>query len=186
MLRSSMWSSSRPGVATSTSTPCAARRPAADAERRRTSTATVRPSMAAVGAEAVGDLGGQLARRREDQHARSRWRSGGGGWRRGGAGSAARRPRSCRCRSGRCRAGRVAGEHVRDRLGLDRGRHRIAFVGERLQKGATQPEFTKIDQGLHLSKMAISAKRTAQNAVRRSVRRRSKTPRVAWASGGKF
>ena len=61
--------------------------------------------MPAVGAEALGDLAGELAGRGEHQHAAALARAG----RRsaaGGAGSAGRRRRSCRCPSGRCPAGR--------------------------------------------------------------------------------
>ncbi len=68
------------------------------------------PEMAAVGAEAVADLQGELARRGQHQAARGLRRApaapAGGDRPRDAAGSAARRPRSCRCRSGRCRAGR--------------------------------------------------------------------------------
>ena len=62
--------------------------------------------MAAVGAEAVEDLAGQFARRAEHQdaaalaHRRPRARP------RADAGSAARRPRSCRFRSAQCRSRR--------------------------------------------------------------------------------
>ena len=67
-------------------------------------TTAVEAEVAPIGAEAVGDLARELAGRAEHQHPaglRSRLRA-----RPGGAGSAARRPPSCRCRSGRCRRGR--------------------------------------------------------------------------------
>ena len=62
--------------------------------------------MAAVGAEALGDLRRKLAGRATAPARGSPCAGPGGGRRPGGGGSAARMRRSCRCRSGRCRAGR--------------------------------------------------------------------------------
>ena len=99
-------SSRRPGVATRTSTPrasactCCALADAAEDD------GVAELEKAAVGGEAVADLGRQLARRRQHQR-RGRPSARPGGCRStGGAGSAARTPPSCRCRSGRSPAGR--------------------------------------------------------------------------------
>ena len=62
--------------------------------------------VAAVGAETLGDLAGELARGGQHQNAAGEAGPGGAGFPAGGAGSAGRTRRSCRCRSGRCRAGR--------------------------------------------------------------------------------
>ena len=98
------WSSSRPGVAISTSTPRSSflhlivERHAADQQRQ------LQLVVDAVFLEALRHLGGQLARRRQDQRARHArpWR----GPLEPGRSSAERRRRSCRCPSGRCRARR--------------------------------------------------------------------------------
>jgi len=107
--------------------------------------------MPAIGPETLGDLGRQFSCRREDQHARALAQrrtavrgepvqdrqSESGGLAGAGLGDAEKV---------------LAGEHIGDRLGLDRGRDRIAFVGKRLQKGRTEPEFIKVRQSLILSK----------------------------------
>jgi hypothetical protein len=95
--------------------------------------------VAAVGAKAFGDLAGQLAGWREHQ---------------GAAASALQRPaiggESLQDRQGE-RGGLAgaglgdaqyvtSGEHVRDGLGLDRGRRGVAFAGQRLQQGRAQPK----------------------------------------------
>ena len=79
----------------------AAHRHAADRQRRGEA------DVAAIGVEAVEDLARQFAgRARAPARGRS-WAAAGCDARAGGAGSAARRLRSCRCRSGRCRRRRV-------------------------------------------------------------------------------
>ena len=100
----------------------------------------------AIGAEAFGDLPGQLARRRQHQH----------------AGAAARRrpgvveqPVQDGQREGGGLAGAglgdaldvAAGHHQRDRLHLDRGGSRVALGGERLEEGRGQAELFEAVHG---------------------------------------
>ena len=107
--------------------------------------------MAAVGAEALGDLGGQLAGRGTAPARGSPCAVPGGGRRPGGAGSAARRRRSCRCRSGRCRAGR--GRRARPGWPWPGSASacRIAFGLQRLQDRRGEAEVGKFRQWIGLS-----------------------------------
>ena len=103
-----MWSSARPGVATTTSTPRFER---ADLDVHRRAAVDRHDAEArglAVPVDRLGDLHRELARRHEHDAAGPAPR--GAVSPRSAAASAARRPRSCRCRSppGRARRGRSA------------------------------------------------------------------------------
>src|SRR5215213_3408486 len=127
----------------------------------RTKTSTSRndrgrqPEVPPIGAEAVGDLARELARRAEHE----------------GAAAAPRRLAHMlgemmqdRQREGRGLAGAglgdaaevAAGHHVRDGLGLDRGRGFVAFGGERLLDRGGEAEAGEVGQGLSLSTDAMS------------------------------
>ena len=63
----------------------------------------------------------------------------------GAAGSAARRPRSCRCRSARCRAGRCPASSVRDGLRLDRRRRLVVSALRARCNGSTRASSEKLE-----------------------------------------
>ena len=171
--RCCMRSSSRPGVATRTSTPAASariwrvERDAADGER------DARTQVASVGLEAFDDLRGKLAGRAQHQHAAAASASG-------------RRPVfgemiEDRQREGRGLAGSglrdaddvARGEHLRNGLGLDRGRGGVLLVGERAGDGFGKSEIEKGGQ--------CGIFRMARPGRERPRRAGKWTPRVVWA-----
>ena len=95
--------------------------------------------VAAVGFEAVVDLPGELARRRENEDPAMLRR---------GVATVVHEPLDERQREGRRLTGAglrtaeevAAGEDVRHRLGLDRRRRRVALVGERLEERLGEPK----------------------------------------------
>ena len=106
---------------------------------------------------------------------------GGAAWagRRDGAGSGARRRRSCRCRSGRCRTDRGRPLNERDRLRLDRGRRDVALIGEGIENGRKKSEIVKTGQ--ECSSGGIVAGR---RAMRTSGRETTRVIRAVWICSG--
>ena len=101
-----------------------------------------RPQMPAVGLEAFDDLAGELARRTQDK------RAAGTRLRPQADAGEVMEHRQCESRclagSGLCDADDIArGEHVRNRLRLDRGRGGIALVDERAGDGFGKAEIEK-------------------------------------------
>ena len=135
-------SSSRPGVATRTSTPLSSARTCAPIGTPPIASAARDAQMAAVSAEAVEDLAGQLARRAEHQDAAAL------AHRRPRAGGEPMQDRQRECGGlagpGLGDADHVAARHDgRNCLRLDRSRGEVLFLGECACDGVVKSEVVK-------------------------------------------
>ena len=144
--------------------------------RRRRRRRRRRSQVPAVGAEALGDLHRELARRGEDQGAdglaaRRAWCGA------GAAGSAARTRRSCRCRSARCRArrGREHGGMAWAWIGVG---VEVLFFRKCTRDSVVQLKVVKLGSKNRLSIMCV---RQPSCETPRPTWRENKTPRAIWA-----
>ena len=143
--------------------------------------------MPAVGAEAFGDLAGELAGRREHQHAAAFAQ------RRPAVGGQAMQDRQGEC-GGLAGAGLgdaqqvAAGQHARYGLRLDRRGRGVAFVLQRLEDRRGEAEFGKIRQwiGLSCGREHIGCADTRGRPAAQSAASFFETPRVSWAVGWEF
>ena len=143
--------------------------------------------MPAVGAEAFRDLAGELARRREHQHAAALAQRG------PAVGGEAMQDRQGECGrlagAGLGDAQQVAaGQHARYGLRLDGRGRGVAFVLQRLENRRGKAEFGKVRQwiGLSCGRAHIGCVDTAGRPAAPSAASFFETPRVSWAVGWEF
>ena len=143
--------------------------------------------MPAVGAEAFGDLAGELAGRSEHQHAAALAQRG------PAVGGEAVQDRQGECGrlagAGLGDAQQVAaGQHARDGLRLDRSGRGVAFVLQRLENRGGKAEFRKVRQwiGLSCGRERIGLRRHSGRPAAPSAASFFETPRVSWAVGWVF
>ena len=181
--RSCTRSSSRPGVATRTSTPLAMARICLPIGTPPMASVTATFMMPAIGLEAVDDLAGQFSRRAQHQDAAALAL---------GTNAILRQVIEDRQREGRGLAGPglrnaddvAAGEHMRDGLGLDRGGGLVAFFDDGAGDGLSESEFKKSGQKICSFMQHDRPARFKGTNATRGVQKTSRVVRAAGEFGG--